>query len=25
VKTHALVTQKVPYPNEILNGPRYQR
>ena len=24
-KTHSLVTQKVPYPNEILNGPRYQR
>ncbi len=24
-KTHSLVTQKVPYPNEILNGPRYRR
>jgi len=24
-KTHSLVTQKVPFPNEILNGPRYQR
>ena len=25
VKTHALISQKVPYPNEILNGPGYRR
>ena len=24
-KTHALISQKVPYPNEILNGPAYRR